>query len=327
MEIAKIAESILLSACEKKVSDIFIVPYSNTYQLNFRLMSGISKFKEISLETGKELLNFFKFHSEMDIAEHRRPQVGSWIKKVGKQEIFLRFSSIGNFTDQESMVIRLIYPRHENNYFYSDQLEEMVKLAALRGMIITSGPTGSGKTSTMYEIARRLGKEKMVMTIEDPVEIWHPSFLQTQVNSAAGIFYPDLLKAALRHRPDILIIGEIRDKETARIAVNAALSGHLVLATVHAKSTFQTIARLKGLGISKPELENSLTAVSYQRLFPNRQGKLSCLIDIASQEELAISILESKDRQIQFNQWEKNLMNLRKRGEIDERTFSAFKNG
>lgn len=325
MEISEVADELLLAAYQERVSDIFILPHNNDYQLKFRIISGIKKFKEINFKMGKELLTFFKFHSEMDIAEHRRPQVGSWIKTIEEQEIFLRFSSVGNFNDQESLVIRLIYPRSENNYFYNSQLEKLVRLAKLRGMIITSGPTGSGKTSTMYEIAKQLGEDKMVMTIEDPIEIWNPSFLQTQINPTAKISYPNLLKAALRHRPDILIIGEIRDEETAKIAINAALSGHLVLATVHAKSTYQTIDRLKGLGISEIEIENSLTAISYQRLLPNRDGKLSCLIDIASQEELSSAIMDS--RQVHFNRWKKDLVDLKKRNEIDEYTFQAFKNG
>lgn len=325
MEIAQVAEEVLLKAYKKRVSDIFILPAPNSYRLEFRLAGGINQFKEISTETGKELLTFFKFRSEMDIAEHRRPQVGSWIKKIAGQVLFLRFSSVGNFNDQESLVIRLIYPKGNNNYFYENQLEKLVKLANLRGMIITSGPTGSGKTSTMYEVASRLGKNKMIMTIEDPVEIWNPSFLQTQINSTAGIDYPDLLKAALRHRPDILIIGEIRDEETAKISINAALSGHLVLATVHAKSTYQTIARLKGLGISKVDLENALTAVSYQRLLPNQQGTLSCLIDIAIQKELRRAIFKSES--VQFNAWQENLLDLKEKGEIDDKTFQSFQDG
>lgn len=325
MEISEVAEELLLTAYKKRVSDIFILPILTGYQLKFRFPSGISEFKEINTKAGKELLTFFKFRSEMDIAEHRRPQVGSWIKKVAKQEIFLRFSSVGNFNDQESLVIRLIYPRSENNYFYKEQLEKMIKLAGLRGMIITSGPTGSGKTSTMYEVANRLEKNKMIMTIEDPIEIWNPSFLQTQINPTAGIYYPDLLKAALRHRPDVLIIGEIRDEETAKIAVNAALSGHLVLATVHAKSTYQTIARLKGLGISEVELENALTAVSYQRLIPTQQGTLSCLIDIAGRKSLRSVI--SNYESLEFNDWQENLLNLKEKGEINEEIFQSFQDG
>ncbi len=117
-------------------------------------------------------------------------------------------------------------------------------------------------------------------------------FLQAQVNNEAGIDYQNLLKAALRHRPDILIIGEIRDQGTARLAVDAALSGHLVFATVHAKSTLQTISRLEGLGIRFDELTNCLTAVSYQRLLVS-QGKLKCLMDIA-----ADSLLKKRARQI-----------------------------
>ena len=162
------------------------------------------------------------------------------------------------------------------------------------------------------------------MTIEDPVEVHESSFLQTQVNNEAGIDYINLLKAALRHRPDILIIGEIRDTETARLAVDAALSGHLVFATVHAKSTLQTISRLEGLHISNNELANCLTAVSYQRLLPKDRG-LSCLLDIAAGEDLSSNI--EQNVRGNFINWQDNLKQLRREGEISYATYQTYKEG
>ena len=189
---------------------------------------------------------------------------------------------------------------------------------------MTSGPTGSGKTTTMYEVAKKLSPNKVVMTIEDPVEVHEPTFLQSQVNNEAGIDYQSLLKAALRHRPDILIIGEIRDQGTARLAVDAALSGHLVFATVHAKSTLQTISRLESLGIKNDELANCLTAVSYQRLLPSAVG-MQCLMDIAKGEllnqELQLSVRSD------FVNWQENMQLLRKGGKIDDEIYEQFKEG
>ncbi len=191
-------------------------------------------------------------------------------------------------------------------------------------MIITSGPTGSGKTTTMYKLAKYVGEKRVVMTIEDPVEVHESSFLQTQVNNEAGIDYINFLKAALRHRPDILIIGEIRDTETARLAVDAALSGHLVFATVHAKSTLQTISRLEGLHVSNNELANCLTAVSYQRLLPKDRG-LSCLLDIAAGEDLSSNI--EQNVRGNFINWQDNLKQLRREGEISYATYQTYKEG
>ena len=155
-------------------------------------------------------------------------------------------------------------------------------------------------------------------------EVYESSFLQSQVNNEAGIDYQSLLKAALRHRPDILIIGEIRDQGTARLSIDAALSGHLVLATVHAKSTFQTISRLEGLGISNDELKNCLTAISYQRLMPS-DNEVRCLMDIASGESLKSEL--NKSIRSNFVSWQENLNALWKGGEINDEVYWQYQEG
>ena len=282
MDIKIYSQNIIDYAVSNGVSDIFIFPKEDKYRIDLRNQKGLINWKTVEEDQAQELISYFKYVGQMDIAEHRRPQVGSVEQKRSDSKIFLRFSTTGDFLNRESLVVRIIYGNKKNNYFFNTQFEQLKNLCYLRGLIITSGPTGSGKTSTMYDLARQVGMNKVVMTIEDPVEIYEPAFLQTQINITAGIQYLDLMKAALRNRPDILIIGEIRDPETAKVAVNAALSGHLVLATVHAKSSLQTISRLEGLGISSSELSNSLTAVSYQRLIYNNTLKApACLFDIA----------------------------------------------
>ena len=132
------------------------------------------------------------------------------------------------------------------------------------------------------------------------------------------------MKAALRHRPDVLIVGELRDKATARVALDAALSGHLVLATVHARNTLQTISRLEGLGLRTDELANCLTAVCYQRLLPTQTG-LSCLMDIADSDKLHENLFQKVRGD--FVNWTQNLALLKEEGEIDDRTFQLFKEG
>ena len=133
-----------------------------------------------------------------------------------------------------------------------------------------------------------------------------------------------MLKAALRHRPDILIIGEIRDQGTARLAIDAALSGHLVFATAHAKSTLQTISRLESLGIKNDELSNCLTAVSYQRLLPSSIG-IQCLMDIAEGELLNQELQQSV--RSDFVNWQENMQLLREGGKIDAEVYEQFKEG
>lgn len=325
MEIREIIDQIIQESIDAHASDIFILPKDDCYHIDIRSGVSLSNLRKFSLSEGMEAINYFKYIAQMDISEHRRPQVGAMTYLYQNDSYYLRLSSLGDFNDAESLVIRIIYQIDHSSYFFPEQLTELAELSFSRGLILTSGPTGSGKTTTMYELAKNVGRDSVVMTIEDPVEVHEGSFLQTQVNNEAGIDYFSLLKAALRHRPDILIIGEIRDPGTARLAVDAALSGHLVLATLHAKSTLQTIARLEGLNISRSELLNCLTAVSYQRLLPDLAGNFSCLMDIASGDYLKEQILCSQ--RVDFVNWQENLKQLREEGRIDDHIFDQFKKG
>lgn len=317
MEVKKLTQAILQAAIEQRASDVFVLPTAKGFMVSFRLETGLELWQQLDRQTGQDWLNYLKFSGQMDLAEHRRPQIGAWTYRVENQTYNLRFSSVGDFQNRESLVIRIIYACQENRYLIPTQLTQLVQLADRRGLILTSGPTGSGKTSLMYDLARLLAEQKMVMTIEDPVEIQEDRFFQAQVNSEAGMTYPNLLKAALRHRPDILIIGEIRDAISANIAVNAALSGHLVLATVHAKSTLQTVSRLMGLGVTGEKLQNCLTAVSYQRLLPAIDGQMACLLDIAS-------LNDWQAVQGTFVNWREHLVQLQAKEKIDAATKEAF---
>lgn len=324
MKIKEAVNSLIEDAINKHSSDIFFLMRGVNLVVRFRTIIGIEKQAEYSIKEGKEMINFLKFAAQMDIAEHRRPQVGAFEYDFKGQIYYLRLSSIGDFNDHESLVIRIIYQISTGKYFFDEQIENLKTLAQRRGLIVTSGPTGSGKTTTMYNLAKMIGQNQMVMTIEDPVEIHEISFLQTQVNMTAEITYSKLLEAALRHRPDILIIGEIRNAITARLAIDAALSGHLVFATVHAKSTLQTISRLESLNINTADLYNCLTAVSYQRLLPTNTG-FACLMDIDSGHQLQADI--SKHKRCDYVNWHQNLVRLKERKRISEQIFEQFQAG
>ena len=324
MKIKEAVNSLIEDAINKHSSDIFFLMRGVNLVVRFRTIIGIEKQAEYSIKEGKEMINFLKFAAQMDIAEHRRPQVGAFEYDFKGQIYYLRLSSIGDFNDHESLVIRIIYQISTGKYFFDEQIENLKTLAQRRGLIVTSGPTGSGKTTTMYNLAKMIGQNQMVMTIEDPVEIHEISFLQTQVNMTAEITYSKLLEAALRHRPDILIIGEIRNAITARLAIDAALSGHLVFATVHAKSTLQTISRLESLNINTADLYNCLTAVSYQRLLPTNTG-FACLMDIDSGHQLRSDI--SKHKRGDYVSWHQNLVRLKERKRISEQVFEQFQAG
>ena len=200
----KSVEILLQEAISLKASDIFFFPKNDRYQIKVNVLGTNRIIKECSKEFGGQLINYLKFQSNMAVSEKRRPQLGSWIYSDEKNEVFCRLSSVGDFLGNESLVVRLIFPStfFEENYFFEEQIYTLQKACIKNGLIVFSGPMGSGKTTTMYNLARKLANEKHVMSIEDPIEIYEPNFLQLQVNNKAQMSYSELLKVALRHHPD-----------------------------------------------------------------------------------------------------------------------------
>lgn len=235
MSIEKIVELLLSHALNNKVTDVHIVPRRHDYHVQFRQFGRIYPHRNLSSKTGERLISHLKFMSTLDISEKRKPQSGSFQLNLSKQLVSLRISTLPTSLSKESLVIRIL---PNDDQISLDQLSlfpsSLKKLLALiqhsHGMIIFTGPTGSGKSTTMYTLVEHCANKLMrnVITLEDPVEKQSDSFLQVQVNEKAGITYSTGLKAILRHDPDIILVGEIRDGETAQIAVRAALTGHSV---------------------------------------------------------------------------------------------------
>lgn len=278
---------LLAAAHSQHASDIYVLPWQSGYQIRFRNVRAVTAWRQVSQSLGEQVVTYFKFQANMGVSEHRRPQVGA-LTWPGESPVELRFSTVGDYAGRESLVIRLIYPYYTGRMAYLDdqQPKHLDQLAEQRGLILFAGPTGSGKTTMMYTIASQLADTATVLTIEDPVEIKAENFIQLQVNDAAGMSYEALLKVGLRHRPDIFIIGEIRDQLTAQAAVRAALSGHLVLSTVHAQNASGIVPRLTELGISLPQLRQVLTASCYQRLVPRVTQSPAVLLDILTGQQL-----------------------------------------
>ncbi|MFC6170240.1 competence type IV pilus ATPase ComGA [Loigolactobacillus jiayinensis] len=311
--------TMLLRQCiAERASDLYFLPYQCSYQLQMRTATGIELIRTLPVELAKAWLNHLKFTAKMALSETRRPQLGARQIEIDGQLIFLRLSAVGNFQNQESLVIRFIYAQSgQMQYVLPKQFSQLTALCQQRGLVVFAGPTGSGKTTTLYELAAQLGDSKMVMAIEDPIEIFQTDFLQLQVNEAAGMTYAALLKVGLRHRPDILIVGEIRDEQTANVAARAALSGHLVLSTVHARTARQVPTRLSELGIAPATLKACLTGVSYQRLLPTKAGA-AVLFDIYDPTQ------GGNDNE---STWQQNLARAVKLDQISLATQQAFKNG
>lgn len=274
LTLEKQIQEMLRLAMRNGISDIHVLPSPSQYEVFFRVPSGLQRMFQMPLDTGLRYLAHFKFSASMDIGERRRPQSGSCHIQIDSQVLELRISTISNYLYQESMVLRILYDHHQQSnekmqLFFPGEYDELERLLNHKsGLILFSGPVGSGKTTTIYHLLRqKYASEPMqVITMEDPVEIKEPKFLQAEVNEKAGLSYEVLIKQSLRHHPDILVIGEIRDVETAKMVIRSALTGHLVLATIHAKSCVGVIERLLELGVSMEQLRQSLIGVLSQRL-------------------------------------------------------------
>lgn len=325
-QFAKIINQAITTHC----SDLYCLPVPTGYCLQGSCNNGqVAYKKQISADLGQRLLSFLKYRANMAVSEHRRPQAGALIWQVSEGEtINIRISTVGNFLDQESMVIRFIYTLKDSSYHLlaSEQWAKLTDSLIHRGLFLFAGPMGSGKTTTMYRLARTLPSNTVVMTIEDPVEIAEPRFLQLQVNELAGMGYSDLLRVGLRHRPDVFIIGEIRDQKTAMMAIRAALSGHLVLATIHARNVYGVLSRLRQLDIDQEFLQASISGVSYQRLLPTCAGHPAVLFDFLSGTELQQAF--SKPGKVGMtNEWQKRITAAITDGQITQQTAAYYAEG
>ena len=273
-------------------------------------------------QSANSFINYFKFNSGLNLGETRRPQMGSMeFTSETKEKIYLRISTIGNFNNRESLVVRLIYPIiNKLNLFRDQDLQMLEFFTRRRGLMIFSGPTGSGKTTLIYYLARKLAKTSMVMSVEDPVEVNEPLFFQTQVNLSAKMTYSEIIKASLRHRPDVLIIGEIRDETSAQAAITAALSGHLVFSTVHARSIYGVIERLTDLGIKFSTLRNCLNSICYQRLIPDQNQNIQTMTQIFDGFKSDYNFTEKDVLKV----WQNQLMIAFNQNKISKETLESF---
>lgn len=287
--IETLVQAIIKAAVTSGVSDIHVLPQAQMYHVYFRINSQLVFYQHLSIELGKRFISHFKFLADMDVGEKRKPQSGATQLSLNDQIVELRMSTITNVNLLESLVIRIFAQQPKvsqaiQTYFPNDLTILRQLFMRKSGLILFSGPVGSGKTTTIYQLLReRVEQEPLqIMTMEDPVEIYEQAFLQTQVNEKAGINYDTLIRASLRHHPDILLIGEIRDELTARMVIRGALTGHLMIATIHAKNAEGVIARLQELGVTDEQLKQTLIGIVSQRLVPRHcflcQGRchMSC---------------------------------------------------
>ena len=264
--VQEIAQKIIATAKEKKAQDIYFIPKEKSYELHMRVGDERCLVDSYEFDVLAAVISHFKFVAGMNVGEKRRSQLGSCDYQYDEKVSSLRLSTVGDYRGHESLVIRLLHDEEQDLHFWFQNMNELGEQYRQRGLYLFAGPVGSGKTTLMHELAKSLFKGQQVMSIEDPVEIKQEDMLQLQLNEAIGLTYENLIKLSLRHRPDLLIIGEIRDSETARAVVRASLTGATVFSTIHAKSIRGVYERLLELGVTEEELAVVLQGVCYQRL-------------------------------------------------------------
>ncbi|MEO5332209.1 MAG: GspE/PulE family protein [Magnetococcus sp. YQC-5] len=262
---------LLQLAVKARASDIHIRPMDLTISVAFRV-DGVMRAQFALPLTFKRLISTLKMKSGMDIAEQRLPQDGSFSETILNNSFDFRVSST-ICPYGENLVLRLLPTR--GDFMGMRQLgvfEEDIELLTQIfnepfGIVLLTGPTGSGKTTTLYAAVRRLNlTEKNILTVENPIEYRIPLIRQTQINIKAGYTFANAIRFFLRHDPDVIMVGEIRDQETAQTAVSASETGHLVLSTLHTNTALGAIPRLRSLGIPNFMLADSLVGVVSQRL-------------------------------------------------------------
>jgi len=274
----KLVNSTLYDALKAGASDIHLESTAGGLAVKYRIDGVLDHATSVGgIETAEQIISRLKVLAELDIAERRVPQDGSFRVEAGGREIDLRVSIMPSIHGEDA-VIRILDKRAMIEAYGALTLEALgfdaPSLATLRtlaqeayGMLLVTGPTGSGKTTTLYAALTEIhnGREKII-TIEDPVEYQLPGILQIPVNEKKGLTFAKGLRSILRHDPDKIMVGEIRDRETAEIAVQSALTGHLVLTTVHANNVFDVFGRFTHMGIDPYAFVSALNGIWAQRL-------------------------------------------------------------
>lgn len=263
---------IIEKACEKMASDIHIEPFESEVRIRFRVFGELLFENRISIKDYYGLITIVKLKALCDITEKRIPQDGRFSISSKKYDIDIRVSTIPTVYG-EKIVMRLLdhrnFLRNRKDLGFSDNANKKIDqiISKGSGMLIVSGNTGSGKSSTVYSILNELNKRNInITTIEDPVEYRLDGVNQIQVNVKAGITFENGLRAILRQDPDCIVLGEIRDLESAQIAIRAAVTGHFVIATLHTRDAISTISRLKDMGVETFMINAALSGIISQKL-------------------------------------------------------------
>ena len=275
----KIVNDILYSGILKRASDIHFESYEHFGRVRFRIDGELNFYDDISLEIWRVVINRVKVLAKLRLDDQKHPQMGRKSMFYGSREVDLRFSSHPTVFG-ESVVIRILdknlQPLRITDLGFHESFQKQL-LALLKipyGLIIFTGPTGSGKTTTLFSLLSKINTSNVnIMTLEDPIEYILKGAKQTEIKDGTIEKFADGIRSILRQDPDIILVGEMRDEETANMAFRAAMTGHIVFSTLHANSVFQVIQRLEDLGVNPSLISGNLRGIISQRLV-----KKKCLI-------------------------------------------------
>ncbi len=303
----RLVNEIVARAAEEGASDVHVEPGATGTDVRYRIDGALRQVLHLPTALHETVTARLKIMADMDIMERRAPQDGHILTTVGARQVDMRVSTLPT-THGEKTVLRLLgtgtqLPTLEAVGFDADQLEHLRwAIRQPQGCVIVTGPTGSGKSSTLLVCLQEIANESLnVTTIEDPVEREIPGVSHTQVNEVAGLTFANGLRALLRQDPDVIMVGEIRDAETAEISMRAALTGHLLLTTVHATHALAAITRLRDIGIPDFLLSSAITLVMAQRLM--RTLCPACKAPQAPSELERAVILDALGRPLEGELW------------------------
>jgi type II secretory ATPase GspE/PulE/Tfp pilus assembly ATPase PilB-like protein len=270
-----LANQIISDGCRKRASDIHIEPAGEKEETNirFRIDGSFLDYLKVPPLYRRALASRLKIMARLDIAERRKPQDGKIRFRLPDREVEIRVATLPTVgTGNEDIVLRILDPTRQVTLDHLHMAELTLRrftnvLQKPHGMILCVGPTGSGKTTTLHSALRFLvSPQRKIWTVEDPVELTQRGIRQVQVNTKIGLDFATVLRAFLRADPDVIMVGEIRDRETAEVSLRAALTGHLVLSTLHTNSAVETVTRLIDMGLDPFHFADALHGVLAQRL-------------------------------------------------------------
>ena len=304
--VIRFVNSMIADAVRKQASDIHIEPSEKIFRVRFRIDGTLQEVIKQPARTKSAIISRLKIMAEMDISEKRIPQDGRIKARVATKTVDIRVSSLPTIFG-EKMVLRIL---DKGNLaldltrfgFEENALKNFIKaVEAPYGMVLVTGPTGSGKTTTLYSALNRINKPEVnIMTAEDPVEYNIEGINQVHVNDDIGLTFAKVLRAFLRQDPNIIMVGEIRDSDTASIATKAALTGHLVLSTVHTNDAPSTIDRLVDMGVEPFLVAASVNLILAQRLVRRICSKCKTAIEVHSEALRELGIPPAEARTLKF---------------------------